>query len=233
MKKLVKGVLFLALGGIILIACEHNETFSEVDLRKPSSLCSLELINEDTDTKLQLSDCSPHTFEGMFLGQTIANLRISLEVIKEFERLSVEIDSDSKPVYVLNKGLTSGEVIVGGFMKISMTQYSFWIKTNSGKKDFILNHNGTLSYDDFVEAIPSLKEYLSDTEGADNIGDYEDLPAVPWAAYAAGLIIIKLVDEGLDHCQEIIQIGIAACTASGKCFDVGFCSVSCYSCESD
>ena len=232
MKNVVFGALFLALIGTTLTftSCEKtNFTTQENNVNARSSINELnwvELSNEKTSTKLELKNENNYQFSGLFYGYEVSNLSFFSELNKDIESLIIEKGNTNEVLYILNNE-EENQIEIGEFTKVSESHFSFSVKSaNNTKNIFSIKHNGQLKFNDFVDFLPNYNKLIVNNGGIENIESIEcGLPAV---LIGGTIIIIKI---GLNHCQEIIQAGISACSAAGKCYYVRACSVDCVSCS--
>jgi len=232
LQQLLYGSVFLALVGIAITftACEKtNFTTKENNINARSSINKLnwlELSNEKTSTKLELKNENNYKFSGLFYGYQVRNLSFFSELNKDIESLITEKSNTNEVLYILNNR-EENQIEIGEFTKVSESHFSFSIKSAKNTKSiFSIKHNGQLKFNDFVDFLPNYNKLIANNGGIENIETIEcGLPAL---LIGAAIIIIKI---GLDHCQEIINAGILGCSASGKCYTVGYCSVECFTCD--
>ena len=233
---LLYGTLVLALVGTLFTftACEKTKVklLDNQTVRSASYEPEwVEFSNEEISTKLTLLDNTRNSFSGDFLGHETKAITFSQKLCEDFKTLSIERSSSESPLYILNKG-AENEIEIGEFTKISSKNYTFSIRLkDSEKRIFSIKHNGHIEFDQFVNGIADLNEFIINNGGYENIDKIDLAAAIPWGVYVGIIIIVKLVDDALEHCSEIVQAGVSACSAAGKCFTVKPCSVDCYMCN--
>jgi hypothetical protein len=239
MKKLVKGVLFLALGGITLFACTKQDVVLDEPIAalKEADSHWFKISNASTQTVLESSPQYSTTLKGEFLGVQVEGLELSRELVKRFADVSVNFNSSGDVSYTVHRE-ESKNVVFADFEEISAAEFRFSIENSTSEKMFFtINHDETYSFEEYVQTIPSLSTYLNNVEDIDNI-DFNDLEyAIPWKRIIK-IALADLLDDLLDddggpsnHCIQIVQAAIAACAAQNcGTISVGICSVDCTDC---
>jgi len=209
MKKLLFVLPFVALMG-----CEKDKVHQSPLNAQPMfiEIPAVQISSGDGSTNLLLNEEGDDFLTGTFLGIDINQMHISNEVYSELESLNQITE------YTFSGNDNIQTLSFSNFTVVSSSSFRVDVNVNGTTETFTLTSD-VYSLDDFKSVISS---------GFSSVGKVQAFPG--WWLGPVAVVIIKTVDKAIDNCTQIVSQGITACSAQGKCFKAGFCSVDCYSC---
>lgn len=211
MKNLFKATNLL-LTFMIVISCSNDDSQLEQDLSKNLKVSGMNNVIELNGKANNYSFTVNNSNSKMNLSSDFSNIKFS----KPKNNLNnILVTGDNIPFEI---ELKSHQTNTDGSISLE------YIKDGDYSEIITIYNSSFASSDDLLENIPNGMNF-----------SFEDSSLIiqkgcpPCAVVVVGIIAYVVVD----HCDTVIQEGVAGCTRMDKCMSVGFCSVECTDCPSN